>query len=174
MYDATYQHYLLHERSESVTELAQYVLSLAAVAILCGIVHMILGKGSVASPLVKIITGTIMTVTVFNPLMKLEFDQIPNYIESIKVMGQDAIEMGESSSEDLLADIIKEKTQTYIMDRASALGIALEADVKLSEDNPPIPESVVLAGTISPYAKQQLAHILQTELGIPKERQTWI
>ena len=30
-----------------------------------------------------------------------------------------------------------------------------------------------ISGDASPYARQQLMHYIETELGIPKERQSW-
>jgi hypothetical protein len=46
--------------------------------------------------------------------------------------------------------------------------------VYLSEDTIPVPISVEIRGSVSPYGKQQLTKLLEEELGIAKENQLWI
>ena len=154
--------------------IGQYVLSVVAVSILCGLVQLLIGKDGACAGVVKMITGIVLTVAVIGPILKTDFTELQDYMDSIKSIRDTAVWEGEIQAENEVRDIIIEKTRTYIMDRAAALGALVQAEVSLNMADPPVPDAVTISGKISPYVKQQLAEILQTELGIPKERQTWI
>ena len=49
-----------------------------------------------------------------------------------------------------------------------------ERPLMLSQDEIPVPSTVRLQGSISPYARQSLQQWLQDDIGVPKEHQIWI
>lgn len=154
--------------------IGQYVLSVVAVSVLCGLVQLLIGKDGGCAGVVKMVTGVVMTVAVIGPILKTDFTELQDYFESMQTMRDTTVWEGETQADNTMRDIIIEKTRTYIMDRAAALGASVQAEVSVNAENPPVPDAVTITGEISPYVKQQLIEILQTELGIPKERQTWM
>jgi hypothetical protein len=72
-----------------------------------------------------------------------------------------------------MAKLIKQETEAYILDKAQSLGCALEADVTVGEGLYPVPESVLICGSISNQNRKLLEDILVKELGISKENQQW-
>jgi hypothetical protein len=60
------------------------------------------------------------------------------------------------------------------LDKATALGAEISVQVHLSGDALPAPNGVTVEGAISPYGKTKLSGILEKDLGIPMEAQTWI
>lgn len=174
MHDSTDQYDVLHERGDIVSGTAQYVLSVVAVSILCGLIQVLAGKEGVHSGVVKMMTGVVLTVAVFSPVTKVEFTNLEDYIDTMESMRDTAVWDGELRADDSLRDIITEKTRTYIMDRAAELGATLQVEVSLNSEELPTPDTVTISGEISPYVKQQLTQIIQKELGIPKERQEWM
>ena len=93
---------------------------------------------------------------------------------SLGYMGdaEDAAAMGENLARDSMADIIKEETEAYILDKAADLHANLHVEVTVGEDN--LPTAVTLSGEASPYARRQIQAIIANDLGIAKENQKWI
>lgn len=151
----------------------QYILSVICMAIVCGIVQMLFPSGTVAS-VVKILSGLIVTIAVLSPLLQEKVLQWDLTFESIVSDGEAAVAEGQTAAEDALAQLIKEETQTYILNKASALGADITVEVQLRSEYPNEPASVTVRGAVSPYVKQQLANCLSQELGIAEEDQIWI
>ena len=70
-----------------------------------------------------------------------------------------------------MTSIIAERTEAYILDKAGEMGLEVSARVetRAGEDGVPVPWSVELTG----LRTEALASYLETELGIPAERQVW-
>ena len=85
---------------------------------------------------------------------------------------EDAAAMGENLARDSMADIIKEETEAYILDKAADLHANLRVEVTVGEDN--LPAAVTISGEASPYARRQIQAMIANDLGISKENQKWI
>lgn len=150
----------------------EYAVSLIATTLICTAVSSLL-QNSAAKEIVRMVTGIILTVSIAAPLWNLDIS-VSDIFESLVPEGANtAAAVGENLSEEALRAIIKEQTQAYIQDKAAGLHADITAEVILTHGDPPIPEKAVISGRISPYAKQQLQEILQTQLGIPKENLEW-
>ena len=103
--------------------------------------------------------------------MKILFN-LPDF--SLRCMddAEDAAAMGENLARDSMADIIKEETEAYILDKAADLHANLHVEVTVGEDN--LPVAVTISGEASPYARRQIQAIIANDLGIAKENQKWI
>ena len=75
-------------------------------------------------------------------------------------------------TDEAMTAVIKAQTETYIEDKAEALGATVTAGVTLAGDM--LPWQVELTGEVSPYVKTRLAQTIWAELGIPEERQVWL
>lgn len=85
-----------------------------------------------------------------------------------------AVEQQQTELEDRrqaeLTALIESATAAYISDKADSMGLALEARVTAeAADGVPVPVRVTLTGEKS----GELSRWLETELGIPAERQVW-
>ena len=85
---------------------------------------------------------------------------------------EDAAAMGENLARDSMADIIKEETEAYILDKAADLHAHLRVEVAVGEDN--LPAAVTISGEAAPYARRQIQAMIANDLGISKENQKWI
>ena len=75
---------------------------------------------------------------------------------------------------EILAALIREKTQAYIWDKAMQLNTELSVQVTLQEDAGfPYPCHVVLCGSVAPAVQKQLSRMITEDLGIPPEEQEW-
>lgn len=102
----------------------------------------------------------------------MDFSKLPDF--SLRCMddAEDAAAMGENLARDSMADIIKEETEAYILDKAADLHANLRVEVAVGEDN--LPAAVTISGEASPYARRQIQAMIANDLGISKENQKWI
>lgn len=150
----------------------QYVISVTAAAIVCGVLNTMLKKGGMHA-LVKLLCGFILAFTFLNPIGKLELMSLPDNSKPEYPSGSDMAQEGELYARNSMAEIIKEQTRAYILDKANELDLNLDVEVYLSEGAIPIPESVRITGQLSEYARQKMEAYLEKDLGIPKENQIW-
>ena len=156
-----------------MAEIRQYVLSIIAISLLCGVVQLFF-VGSNLFNLVKLITGLMITITVVSPIIRIQDFSLKTYFDTINVDGSWAVMEGQEAARNAMSERIKQQTESYICDKAAELGAVITADVILDTQEPPVPSQVTIRGEISPYVKKQLKHCLQKELGIIEEKQLWI
>lgn len=149
----------------------EYLLSVCAVALICSIANRFLGKnGSGAAA--KMVTSLVLVLAVVRPLvsMELSWESIDfNFTQQ----AQTVIAEGKQQMQNSMAEIIKEQTRAYILEKAQQFNANIEVAVQLSDQTVPTPVGVTLYGTVAPYAKQQLSDVIEKDLGISKEKQQW-
>ena len=151
----------------------EYLFSITGAAVLCGIISTITAKNKY-SGLLHLITGTFLIFTVISPLFRPEFISLPIPGEEILRDAQNVVLEGVDYAAQARKRIIKEQLEAYILDKASGLEARIVPEISLTDDTPPVPESVVISGFWSARARVRLETILEQELGIPKERQIWM
>lgn len=150
--------------------LRQYVISVVAAALICGILSGFFNHGA-AKELVRLICGLFLAFTVLRPVSGIDFTALTEYSLSFSGAAEDAANMGEDMAQEAMADIIKAETAAYILDKAAELNASITVDVTVNDDN--VPVEATISGEISPYARQRLENNLLSELGIAKENQLW-
>lgn len=151
--------------------LRQYVLSVVATALICGVVPGLLHSGS-ARELVKLVCGLLLTITVIAPLRGYDIAEL-DLGDVFSELGSTAVNTGTEMSRSAMADIIKAEAEAYVLDKAAEMDLDVSVEIRLSGGDTPIPEVAVIRGAASPYARERLQDILQTQLGIAKENQQW-
>ena len=147
-----------------------YLLSVTAAALICGIISTLTGKTSNISKVLKLLCGLFLAATVIKPLINMKVDNIYSFTESLTVSSDLAVMQGEKIASDEMKRIIKEKTEAYILDKANALGAQVAVEIVLEEY---VPVGVTVRGDISPYVRSNLADSITRELNIPAEEQIW-
>lgn len=115
--------------------------------------------------------GLFLTLTVIQPISRIELDTIFQFYTSFADEAKDAASAGEEMAADAIADSIKGQLETYILNKAEVMNTQISVNVTIGEDYLPI--SAKLSGKISPYTRRQLETILESDLGITKENQLW-
>lgn len=151
----------------------QYLLSVTAAAIVCGIITGLLGKKGTQAAIVKMLAGLFLALTVIQPFAKLRITALTDYAHDISVDASSAVDMGTTAAQAALAAGIKAQSEAYILDKADAWDASLSVEVSLSDSIPPTPQKIYLTGQVSPYTKAQLSKIIEDDLGISKENQIW-
>ena len=120
------------------------------------------------------VAGLFLALVAIKPLTNLNFDVLESFVQSYSEAGQSIAASGQAAAEKVMAAYIKEEAEAYILDKASLYGAELEVDIEMGTGEMPIPESIRIQGSISPYGRMQLQRLLTEEFGIPKEQQIWI
>lgn len=152
----------------------EYLLSVTAGAMLCGVLKNLVGEKGALSGLYRLICGLFLCFLVISPLAQVSVSDFQNFTGDILEKGRQAADAGEEANEATLRQIITDETRAYIMDKAQTYGADIQVEVVLSEDDPPVPKACTITGSLSPYARQQLKKILIQDLGIPEEKHVWI
>ena len=148
----------------------EYLLSVTAAAVICGLVTTLAGKSGSISGLLKLLCGLFMCATVIKPAVDVKLDDVYNFTDQLAVNSDLAVSRGEEMAEEEMKRIIKDKTETYILDKANALGAEVDVEIILEDV---VPAGVTVTGDLSPFAKSSLAATITQDLGIPPEEQIW-
>jgi len=151
----------------------QYLISVTAAALFCGIINSFTMKKSTGSTIIKLLTGLLMVVTVLSPWPNIDLREFTDYTLDLSADAQEAMSVGEVYAKSQTQEIINQRTQAYILDKAALLGIEVNVAVTLDDGSPPKPRGVTISGEASPYAKNVLQQYIESNLAIPKENIIW-
>lgn len=150
-----------------------YILSVAAAAIICAVIRQFFQNSGAADRILRVLTGICMTLTVLQPLLNVQIGKISNIMSDFSYEANIAVQAGKENSYQAISEFIKEETESYILEKATQYDSNLQVRVLLNADEIPLPVAVELKGEVSPYAKQCIEKMIEEELGIPCEAQTW-
>ena len=153
-------------------EVRGYLLSILAVAIICGFINRFV-RDRANGAVVRMASGIIMLLTIIQPLLDVDIVNWRGIYFDMEERISEVQKIGELEREKAVAEIIKEKTAAYILEQAQSFHANISVDVILSDDSMPVPEYVRISGKVAPYAKQQLINIIEQELGVARENQLW-
>lgn len=146
-----------------------WLTAVAAVTLLLSVVQQLVLPGSLREA-ASFAGGLILLTVLLQPLAALRGADLDLSFQDCR----QAVEQQQTELEDRrqaeLAALIESATAAYISDKADSMGLALEARVTAeAADGVPVPVRVTLTGEKS----GELSRWLETELGIPAERQVW-
>ena len=147
-----------------------WLLSVSCAALLLALADALMPKGTVKK-VGKLTGGLILFLAVVSPVARLDEWDLAGWIGSYRAQAAMAAVRLEETDANLLESIIAEETAAYIVDKAAALGLETEAEVRVAPDGEgvPLPREVRL--TIP--RDSALSDWLAEELGIPAEAQYW-
>ena len=151
------------------------ILQLCAVSVICGLILTICPNGSCKS-VMQILCTAMLICAIVEPIINIDFE---SYIEQSVKVGEieDAFLLEiENVRENLSQTVMQEECCEYILDKAMELGLEqIEVKVTAEKDGKGVclPYASEVIGRWCPEQKIQLEQMLENELGIPKERQTW-
>ena len=151
----------------------EYLISVTAAAVLCGILKSLMGEKGNSAALVRLICGIFLALTVIRPLKELNLTDISLLPSSLMTEARATSGEGVDYTRQTKADLIKEQCEAYILDKAQTLGASIQVEIRISDDSEPIPVGSMITGNLSPYAKNQLSNALEKDLGIAQEDQKW-
>lgn len=154
-------------------ELKTYIISLIAAALIAGVLLNLVKTKSTYAVLIKLLVSLFVALTVISPWKNFHLSDILYYFDDWEAASASYGNYGSDAYNEALRTSITDRTQAYILEKASSVGAELTATVTVSADQPPIPVAVELEGNISPYNKRLLTQIIVNDLGIPEDAQRW-
>ena len=115
--------------------------------------------------------GLILLFALLRPVLGADLERLEVDLSDYQTAVEERQEELAAAQTEAMASIIAEQTEAYIWDKAGELGLEVSARVetRAGEDGVPVPWSAELTGPRT----EALASYLETELGIPAERQVW-
>lgn len=150
-----------------------YILSIVVAAIVCAIVRGLLDEKTTAGQMGRLLCGIFMAITMIAPISNISFENISGYFRDLTLEANQYAQSGKIAASDSMKSIIMSQTEAYILDKADSLGLKVSVEVELGDQENMIPNSVLITGKISPYAKEVLSEYIEDTLGIAKENQKW-
>ena len=152
--------------------LREYLLSVSVAAMVCGMAGRLLDRKGTPAAMGKLLAGLFMTFTVLSPLAGVSVGPMEDISNEFQDEAQLAVKAGERYVNSALREGITNRTEEYILDKASSLGANIRVQIVLSDDVYPAPYKVYVSGDISPFAKSQLKQVI-SQLGVAEENQIW-
>lgn len=172
MYAASGQYGLFSEGCELMSAVGNYVLTVIVTAFLCAVISDLVQDPS-SKAIIRMVSGMILTITVAAPVCKIDVSSCFVPDSSVMDAASAAAAEGAALSREALRLRIKQDTESYIQEKAEIMNTYISAEIAVSNDDLPVPVSVLISGTVSPSARQKLQRILETDLGITKENIEW-
>ena len=110
-------------------------------------------------------------VTALKPLKDLQIPTLEDWTASWNAEAEAAVREGEERYASEYSAVIIKQLEAYILDKAAQLGLSVQVQLTLTADH--LPERVLLTGQATQQQKQAMESILESDLGIPKEKQQW-
>ena len=108
--------------------------------------------------------GLILLLVLLRPVLGADLEHLELDFDHYQAAVEERQEELADTQTEAMASIIAEQTEAYILDKAGEL-----VETRTEGNGIPVPWSAELTGSWS----QALASALETELGIPAERQVW-
>lgn len=147
-----------------------WIISVAAAAFLVSLSQSLIPEGTVRK-IAGFAGGLVLLLVMLKPFPGVDVSGLElGYEDYAMEIQQRQTELKEQSNQ-TMGELIAEKTEAYILDKAAALGISCTVRVLMEpgKDGTPIPTGAELTGEKS----DALADYMERELGIPKERQVY-
>ena len=150
--------------------LREWLTSLVAVTLLFSVARQLMGEGSIGK-IGSFVGGLLLLVVVLDPLPGLDMEKLAPSMEAYTQAVEAELETLESANRGEWAGLIESRTAAYISEQADRMGtpVTVRVRTELSQGGVPVPSGVELTGERT----QALTVWLETELGIPEERQVW-
>ena len=150
----------------------QYIMSVICVVFLCGVAQIFVSESR--NTLMRFASGLIITATVLSPVLNADDFSLDLFFDDISVDSEGVVREGELAAHRTTSEFIKEKMESYILDKAKELDAQITVAVRLTDDQMPVPAEITVCGNLSPYVKRQLSDQIKNDLGIDEDNQIWI
>lgn len=150
------------------------MISVIAASFILSILTSVTDEKSSGGKLLRLLGGLYLTIVVIHPVVGFDFGTLQSFFDELTPDTQAASEYGQELAQEQFSDIIKSKAEAYILDKAGLYPADVTVEVMICEEEIPVPESVIIRGVFSEDAKYDLQNMIEADLDIPKEHQTWI
>ena len=151
-----------------------WLLAVTAAALLAAAAEQLAPEGA-ARRGVRLVCGLMLLAVMLRPLSGLLELSPRDLFAEERAAAQASVREGTRAGEEQLSELIARETGAYIVDKAAALGAECSARVICgrTEEGLLLPVAAEVTGALTPAQREELARLMEEELGIPKENQTY-
>jgi stage III sporulation protein AF len=151
-----------------------YLLSVVAVSMLCAVLLAVLPNHPVRRVCV-LVCGLLLMLVCVAPIKEVSLTDLAQLIAR-NTMQEEFDTTGVSmQSRELVATLIKQKVEAYILDKAAAMGVDIQAEVTVEQgESYPYPSAVRITGDLTAEQKAALSDDLEANFAIDAAAQEWI
>lgn len=150
--------------------LREWLLSVVVVSLLLAVAGQMIPEGSIRK-IAGFTGGLILLLTLLQPVLQTDLGRLRLDRDSYgRAIEQRQSELEKNTDKELTA-LIAQKSEAYILDKATQLGLSITVSIRTETgtDGVPCPAEATVQGPRS----EVLAAYIEEELGIPPERQVW-
>ncbi len=151
------------------------IRQLCALSILGGVALSLTPEGS-GRRVMSFVCSLAMLSCVLGGIKTLDWDTYSMEISRYREREQAFLEQSGEIRDDLDRRVIEAECRAYVLEQAVRLGtLVQDASVRVewSTEGLWVPYAATVYGDLTEQEKGRLAQLLETELGIPRERQEW-
>lgn len=151
-----------------------WLLAVTAAALLAAAAEQLAPEGA-ARRGVRLVCGLMLLAVMLRPLSGLLELSPRDLFAEERAAAQASVREGTRAREEQLSELIARETGAYIVDKAAALGAECSARVTCgrTEEGLLLPVAAEVTGALTPAQREELARLMEEELGIPEENQTY-
>ena len=153
--------------------LGDWIRALVGAAVFCTIALALCPKGR-ARRVLNMACACVMALALLSPIAGLDMTSLSKAIGRYSDAAREITDSAEASAEEYEQTVIARECEAYISDRAASLGVELQevrVNARWSEEGFWYPWESRAA--CSESDRETLSAVIEAELGIPAERQSW-
>ena len=154
--------------------LKQWLIGITAAAMLNAIAQSLMPKGAVRQ-VGRLTGGLVLLFAMLSPIYQLEDNSVAGAFAPYWADIARYEAAGGTDEDPFLKSIIEEQCSAYIQDKALQAGIECHAEVMCTSQTEgyPYPTKVRVTGSIDRKQRQWLEQLIETQLAIPKQAQSY-
>ena len=152
----------------------EWITSIVMVTMLLTVAQSMIPEGRIQK-IFSFSGGLVLLIALLQPVLNLDPVDVDfrmeTYAEEVRIRQEELTQSVGAEWE----TIIEQETAAYISDKASELGVQCTAEVTFSysEEGVAFPTAATVRGKLTQKQRDDLTRILESELAIPKEKQTY-
>ena len=150
----------------------QCLYSILVCTVICGVVVQLVSDTR-AKALVRMVCAVAVAISIGSPLSGIDLYKELQFFPQQWDEADAYVREGKRAWQEAGSACIEASCEAYILEKAKALGAEM-IEVRITLDESQIPVFAEINGRMDREVQKNLQEILMTDLGIPKEQQTWI
>lgn len=151
----------------------QWLMGMACASLVL-VVSGALVKSGGGQKVCKLAGSLLLLLVTVGPILRMDQQDWERVLQWDTQVMEEAEQGLEERNNLMYESFIEEETEAYILDKADALGVHCQVEVVVQwEDEIPQPWSACVTGTWTQAQQEALAEVLEEDLGIPRQRQSF-